>query len=289
MALRSLELTVSGWVANNPEIIHTSKGKPVTVFRLMHTPRFSSNGEWKDGRTMTFSVKAWSHLASNVQACVRKGNPLVVAGRIDISEWVNKDGKRNTDVSLIASSIGFDLAHCQAACWRNDKGENFFDNKMAHEALGTEKTDITVRGSSPEGVELLPFSLRIPDEKLKYVLEKYTVQLSRLTGRPLDVGSANSDAAFGATQVPAYGPGYSGQSGSGSHMGQTGSGNQFNQSGTSGQPGLDNQAGDTSQSEAPSAAASLGTLEPNELNVHEEMEEISVESQSYDDGDIDAA
>src|SRR5260370_25638560 len=66
-------------------------------------------GEWGDGRTSFVSVKCWGKLADNVAVCLRKGEPVVVMGRIQVRPY-EKDGAQRLSVDVYATSIGYDLA-----------------------------------------------------------------------------------------------------------------------------------------------------------------------------------
>lgn len=110
MNAQGLSVTVVGWVATPPKEINGS-GVPYTSFRLATTPRrFDSRaGGWTDGRTEWITVKAFRDVAHNVAESVRKGEPLVVVGRLQTEEWQSETGPR-TSLVLEASALGHDLA-----------------------------------------------------------------------------------------------------------------------------------------------------------------------------------
>lgn len=108
---KGLTVTVVGWVASNPLEIKGS-GVPFTKFRLGTTPRYFDNRQeaWADGRTEWITVKAFRDVAFNVAASVRKGDPVLVLGRLHTEEWVGEDGPR-TSLVLEASALGHDLTY----------------------------------------------------------------------------------------------------------------------------------------------------------------------------------
>jgi single-strand DNA-binding protein len=68
-------------------------------------------GTWVDGRTEWFTVKAWRGAARNVAESLRKGDPVLVHGRLSTDEWSTAEGEPRTSLVLDAIAIGPDLAY----------------------------------------------------------------------------------------------------------------------------------------------------------------------------------
>lgn len=111
-----LMVTVVGWVASTPKQVVGGDRTPYTSFRLATTPRRfdRASGAWVDGRTEWMRVKAWRDVAFNVAASVRKGDPLLVHGRLATEDWIGADGPR-TSMVLEATALGHDLTRGTAA------------------------------------------------------------------------------------------------------------------------------------------------------------------------------
>ncbi|MDT0165055.1 single-stranded DNA-binding protein [Actinotalea sp. AC32] len=109
MSVNGLTVTVVGWAASTPREVH-GDGVPYTSFRLATTPRWYDGklGRWVDGRTEWITVKAFRDVAFNVAASVRKGDPLVAAGRMRTEEWTS-EGVVRTGLVLDVSALGHDL------------------------------------------------------------------------------------------------------------------------------------------------------------------------------------
>ena len=60
--------------------------------------------DWGD-RTNWFTVKAFGKQAEICQQYVKKGDRILVEGRIDFSEYTNKEGVKVTATDLVASNI----------------------------------------------------------------------------------------------------------------------------------------------------------------------------------------
>ena len=89
-----------------------STSTPFTTFRMASTRRWfdRERGTWVDGRTEWFTVKAWRGAARNVAESLRKGDPVLVHGRLSTDEWSTADGEPRTSLVLDAIAIGPDLA-----------------------------------------------------------------------------------------------------------------------------------------------------------------------------------
>jgi single-strand DNA-binding protein len=54
------------------------------------------------------TVQCWRSLALHVRDAVRRGDPVVVIGKLRTEEW-DKDGMRNSRLILEALAVGHDL------------------------------------------------------------------------------------------------------------------------------------------------------------------------------------
>ncbi len=110
MSVNGLNVTAVGWAATDPREV-VGGGVPFTSFRLATTPRRFDNRQegWVDGRTEWITVKLFRETALNVARSVRKGQPLIVHGRLHTEEWTSESGQR-TSLVLEATALGHDLA-----------------------------------------------------------------------------------------------------------------------------------------------------------------------------------
>ena len=116
-------VTFQGWVGN--EVVHreTSQGN-VANFRVGSTPRIRKrNGDWVDGPTSWFSVTCWRTLADHVRASVRKGEPVLVHGRLRTDVWEREDGQSSVTYVVDASYVGHDLTRGTAVFVKATRSE----------------------------------------------------------------------------------------------------------------------------------------------------------------------
>jgi single-strand DNA-binding protein len=82
----------------------------VSSFRLACTPRVRvKGGEYGDGNTTWIEVSCFRGLAEHVAASIRKGDPVLVIGRLRTSVW-EKNGQTFDRLGIEADTVGHDLS-----------------------------------------------------------------------------------------------------------------------------------------------------------------------------------
>ena len=113
------QVSLTGYVATQPKYRTVGNGAGVVSMRVAWTTRYvdRGTGEWVDGNTSYVTVSCWRKLADNVALCLRKGDPVVVKGRLSVRPY-EKDGIPRTEVDVDASSVGHDLSRGVASFQR---------------------------------------------------------------------------------------------------------------------------------------------------------------------------
>jgi single-strand DNA-binding protein len=110
----SVEVSVSGYVGTDPGFYEakSNEGADFSTFRLAHTGSFfnAKKNEWKDDKTMWFTVKTFRSLAKNVSEKIKKADPVIVKGQLSQEEYKGEDGETRTSLVIDAKHIGIDLA-----------------------------------------------------------------------------------------------------------------------------------------------------------------------------------
>lgn len=106
-------ITVTGVVGTDPQQHVTGDGLVITSFRVASTRRYfdRAKGEWADGETNWYGVSAFRQLARNAGLSIRKGQRVIVQGRLRQRAWETAT-KSGTSVDIEADAIGHDLAWC---------------------------------------------------------------------------------------------------------------------------------------------------------------------------------
>ncbi len=115
-------ITLRGYVGADP-VVRSVGEVSVANFRMACTPRKlnRSTGEWSDGVTQWFTVSAWRQLGENVGRSLRKGDPVVVQGRLSARSYVNKDGLEVNTFEVEATVVGHDLNRGMTSLSRNPR------------------------------------------------------------------------------------------------------------------------------------------------------------------------
>jgi single-strand DNA-binding protein len=111
MMFNEAQISLTGYVATQPRWrLQGSPNQNLTMRVAWTTRRLDkSTGEWADGHTSYVSVFCWRKVAENVATCVRKGDPVLVKGRLTIRDYTDKAGVPRTAVEIDASTMGHDL------------------------------------------------------------------------------------------------------------------------------------------------------------------------------------
>ncbi len=97
---------IMGNVARDPEIRYTASKQPVAKFAVAVNRKWKGqNGEIHE-EVDFIPVSAWGPQAESCEKYVRKGSPVLVEGRIRISNY-EKDGQKRTFTEIVARTVQF--------------------------------------------------------------------------------------------------------------------------------------------------------------------------------------
>ena len=123
-------VTFHGWAGS--DVRHrTAKDVSVATVRVGVTPRLKRDGDWFDGETTWYSVTAWRTLADHVRDSVRKGDPIIVHGRLRSETWQPPEGPATVTLHVDALLVGHDL----------NRGITHFIKQQRPAAAGPEQPD----------------------------------------------------------------------------------------------------------------------------------------------------
>ena len=75
--------------------------------RGQHPPKNNATGEWED-KPNYFDVTVWGAQGENCARYLAKGRPVAIDGRLEWSEWADKDtGKNRSKVEIVADTVQF--------------------------------------------------------------------------------------------------------------------------------------------------------------------------------------
>ena len=98
-------VNIMGNLCRDPELKSTPAGKFVCSMSIANNRVYTKDGE-KVQEVSFFDVVVWGATAENCSKYLKKGSGCIVEGRLKQDRW-EKDGKTQSRVSIIASSVHF--------------------------------------------------------------------------------------------------------------------------------------------------------------------------------------
>jgi single-strand DNA-binding protein len=145
-------ITVRGYVATEVRLTSAQSGLAIAGFRMCTTERRldRETNTWVDGHTNWYSVSLFRQLATNAGASLKKGDRVIVTGRLKIRPWSNPDGRTGTSVEIDADTAGHDLMWGTANYRRTAS-----DRPDTHQVSASDEQPSGIPGDDdvPEGVD----------------------------------------------------------------------------------------------------------------------------------------
>ncbi len=114
-------VNVTGYVGAEIELRDTSRGHPCATFRIGTTPRIRRGGDWMDGETTWTTVMCYRGLAENVATSVRRGDAVIIVGKLRTQRWTGADQVEHERMVLEAATVGHDLTKGTATFHRQER------------------------------------------------------------------------------------------------------------------------------------------------------------------------
>ena len=93
---------LAGNLTRDPELRFTNDGIPVCSFGLAVNRRRSRSEE-----VDFFDVSAWRELGETIANYKKKGDPILVEGRLQYRTWEAQDGSKRSKVDVVADNVQF--------------------------------------------------------------------------------------------------------------------------------------------------------------------------------------
>lgn len=109
-------ITISGNLTRDPEVKFLNSGTAVTTLRVAASDRKrDENGVWTDGEPCYLDVTVWRQTGENVAESLRKGDGVLLSGRLRMRVYTNKQGAEVTVYEVEADDIAPSLKKATAA------------------------------------------------------------------------------------------------------------------------------------------------------------------------------
>ena len=95
-------VTIVGRIGQEPE----SVGSNGIRVRVATNDRVKNDqGQWEDKNTSWWTVKAWKTLAEQSKGVLKKGQEVIIVGKIYEENWTDQSGNKRTSYEINAESI----------------------------------------------------------------------------------------------------------------------------------------------------------------------------------------
>ncbi|MFZ8787242.1 single-stranded DNA-binding protein [Thermocrinis sp.] len=98
------KVLIIGNLVRDPVINFLPSGKQVVEFSIAYNRRFKVNDEWRE-ETHFFDVRAYGRLAEDLGTRLFKGYMVVIEGSLRQDRWVDKEGRPQSKVRIIAHAV----------------------------------------------------------------------------------------------------------------------------------------------------------------------------------------
>lgn len=99
-------ITAQGNLVFDPDFTVTASGISRCKLRIAcNERRKNQDNTWSDGETSFFDVVLWRGLAEAAGDAFKKGQPILVVGKVRVSKYEDKNGNERTAVEITADEI----------------------------------------------------------------------------------------------------------------------------------------------------------------------------------------
>ena len=103
MSVAFNKVILAGNITRDPELRFTNDGVPVVNFGLAVNDKRSK----KEDAVDFFDVTAWRELGETVANYKKKGDPILVEGKLQYRTWEAQDGSKRSKVDVVAHNVQF--------------------------------------------------------------------------------------------------------------------------------------------------------------------------------------
>lgn len=102
------KLVLVGNLTRDPELRYTPKGAAIAKVSLAINHRWTNESGEKKEEVTFVDVDCFGRTAENVAHYMKKGRPMLVEGRLRLSQWDDKQtGEKKSRLGVVAESVQF--------------------------------------------------------------------------------------------------------------------------------------------------------------------------------------
>jgi single-strand DNA-binding protein len=135
------QITIVGYLGNDPDMRFTPNGQAVTSFSVAASRKYTNNSGQKIDETTWFRVSVWGAQAESCNQYLAKGRPVLVVGRLrpdpqtgNPRTFTRQDGSMGASFEVTAITVQFLPS--------GGKGTTSYEEDFGDEAGGAEGDEI---------------------------------------------------------------------------------------------------------------------------------------------------
>lgn len=127
-------VTIVGNLTKDPEEKDYGSNKNVTKLRVACSDRYKTEtGEWKSADTAYYNVSAWRGLGKTILNTFKKGDKIIVHGKMKYTEFKREDGTLANYYDIEAIDVGIGL--------KSQASEESTDNAWSKKTISTKSNE----------------------------------------------------------------------------------------------------------------------------------------------------
>ena len=124
MAFESNIITFIGNLTEDPDLRFTGGGAAVATLRVASNRRFTDRSGQQQEETTFLNVNCWRDLAENSAESLKKGDRVIVIGRVRVRSYENQQGQTVWVTEIEADEIAPSLRWARAEVTRSSGGSS---------------------------------------------------------------------------------------------------------------------------------------------------------------------
>jgi single-strand DNA-binding protein len=114
-------ITILGNLTRDPELRFTPSGSAVVNFGVAVNRKWQNSlGEWEEDVSF-LDVTVWKRLAENCAESLKKGDRVLIDGRLQMKTWETNDGQTRNKIEIVAKVVAPSLEWATAEITKNLK------------------------------------------------------------------------------------------------------------------------------------------------------------------------
>jgi single-strand DNA-binding protein len=101
------KVILAGNLTKDPELRYTNTGIPVANLDIAINERIKKNEEWVTETFFVNRITVWQRQAENAAEYLKKGQPVLIEGRLKKNQWETKSGEKINTIEVVASRVHF--------------------------------------------------------------------------------------------------------------------------------------------------------------------------------------